>query len=116
MLSARLVHFVVRASAQPLCPRRLYGFRLNLPKRRGAADAEAAQRHETEPAAPIRRCVEMAPPSVEPLFNNAAAPPNFALRLTRLELNLYIRVLGRSGSRSIAVVCSVTLSTDPANH
>ena len=54
MLSARLVHFVVRASAQPLCPRRLYGFRLNLPKRRGAADAEAAQRHETEPAAPTR--------------------------------------------------------------
>ena len=38
------------------------------------------------------------------------------LRLTRLKLNLYIRVLGRSGSRSIAVVCSVTLSTDPANH
>jgi hypothetical protein len=63
MLSARLVHFVVRASAQPLCPRRLYGFRLNLPKRRGAADAEAPQRHETEPA---------------PLYNTAVvwkAPP-----------------------------------------
>jgi len=54
---------VVRASAQPLCPRRLYGFRLNLPKRRGAADAEAPQRHETEPA---------------PLYNTAVvwkAPP-----------------------------------------